>query len=1639
MRKTWRTLLFAGILGAALLQPFDNVVAATKKMNEKEFEATLNEEEKKAFEMTKKYQKTLMDSDIDIPYPQKYFDLTKKSIQRSQSGLVRANVIPISYDSREHGVETPVKNQGLLGTCWAHAILDAAQAGYIKNSGKALDLSEWQMAYFAYQQPVDLLSLTEGDTVTRIDEQTGKVLELGSSEYYEGGNRWFSMFSLAKGIGIAEESDASYSELMKTINQNGKAFLNEDKAYLANDYRLESVDIVSVQQTELLKQMIMQYGAGAISYQSDAECYDYGEFNYYNPESSGAGHTVSIVGWDDNYPREKFIYEPEHDGAWLIKNSWGEQWGNDGYFWMSYDESSIQNESVAFFSIEDDDQYENEYQYDGAMGLEVTPAGQYSKMANIFTARKKDEQLKAVSFFTVENDTDYEVTVYTDLQEEENPESGTMVATLSGSKPLPGYCTLDLEEVVPLTQGECFAVVVKQQVKGNNTRMYIDCDADYSWVYSQCKAKKGESFLYGEDGWTDISADGETNVRIKAFTTDGNETDAGELRFEQERYSVTANCSQQLNILSDEEVVNDQLKLTFQVEDSLIASVDGMGRVYGKTNGVTKVVAFCGEDKAECTVVVKEEPITRLIKEDNYATADMPFAAKVGQVVTFPYKKEPVYGAGAVEWKVTDGNMAVQGESSAILKENGTFTATKPGSYVITATAASGAFVQYYVEASLDITDCSTDISLMQSQHPYGKNEVKVYTYKGSLKEKPLKIHFSKDSKLQKKNSYVYLFEGTTEVEEAISEYLLSDYEYGYGYMYADSLIGSYTDVELSDQTFYVSSRSFSIVLITKDEGDTEYGFDVDSVEKVKPLTYLKYEQSQYVWSVGDENVQLLPETEPADANEEIEYISSKPSVVEVNRNGSVTIKKAGTATITAQGAYGELETRTEVVIQESDTFEEISFTQDAITMERNEELDLAFQQPVEGYDVTYSSSAPGKVSVDKNGHIIAAGVINDAMITAEVTMNGKLCQAITHVTVNAPESMEVTDMQSVHTYVEGMDEYYTYVASEDTKGIRLYFDEKSRLKCSEDYIEVLDGNQNVIRKWPDENEWDEFGGQSVTVPGKIAQIHYVTHTEEEEEDSDYELRSREVETEAGMQRYGFRVKRIVTGNIAEKIELSDITLDLTEYTKDSARLKAILSPSDAIDNVTYTVENESVATIGYNGLLYAITNGVTKVTAMTDSGLQATAVVTIKGIPMTSLSVEDNGNKVEKITMTGEEDISYSIITEPSNQTEKIIVESSDESVAYGYINDDGRLYIGAYHGGDTVLTLKTPSGSCSQEILVHVNPKNPGKKYNISNCNDFSEYSDGNNGIPAEQMTVEKLQSAHPYESNCVIVWSYRKPGAESVTLTFDDKTYFEEDYDKLYVYTYEGKGIGGYTHDSLMNQSITIPDCGFRLVLVSDEGMECYGFALKDLTVKMKDGTTNQDAGNEESGTSTIPDSGKQEQSDVQILDSGNQTTTQPGTQMPDAGIQEKTVGTVVTSSNAQYKITAQAGNATGTVTFVKSIQDKKKLTSLTIPASITIDGKTYNVTAIEKNACKKYAKLKKVVIGKNVKSVGANAFAGCKALKNVKIQTTLLTKKTIGKKAFSGIHKKAVIKVPTKKIKEYQKALYGKGTSKSVKIK
>ena len=109
---------------------------------------------------------------------------------------------------------------------------------------------------------------------------------------------------------------------------------------------------------------------------------------------------------------------------------------------------------------------------------------------------------------------------------------------------------------------------------------------------------------------------------------------------------------------------------------------------------------------------------------------------------------------------------------------------------------------------------------------------------------------------------------------------------------------------------------------------------------------------------------------------------------------------------------------------------------------------------------------------------------------------------------------------------------------------------------------------------------------------------------------------------------------------------------------------------------------------------------------------------------------------------------------------------------------------------------------------------------------------------------------------------------------------------------------------------------------------------------------------------------------------------------------------------------------------------------KQANVTIPESIKADGRIYKVTSIADSAFKGNLNIRKVIIGKNVSSIKADAFNGCKNLKGITVKSTKLKASTVGKNAFKGINKKAVFKLPKKKFKSY-KAIF-KRSAKSSKI-
>ncbi len=181
--------------------------------------------------------------------------------------------------------------------------------------------------------------------------------------------------------------------------------------------------------------------------------------------------------------------------------------------------------------------------------------------------------------------------------------------------------------------------------------------------------------------------------------------------------------------------------------------------------------------------------------------------------------------------------------------------------------------------------------------------------------------------------------------------------------------------------------------------------------------------------------------------------------------------------------------------------------------------------------------------------------------------------------------------------------------------------------------------------------------------------------------------------------------------------------------------------------------------------------------------------------------------------------------------------------------------------------------------------------------------------------------------------------------------------------------------------------------------------------------------------------IPVIKKEETTNRQPFDSSkNDQTADSSDQTADT----LTIGQVVVNQadGASYTIKKNTDNA---YEVEYKAPKNKKQTKIVVPDTIKINGVTYKVTSIAKNAFKNNKKLKTVTVGKNVSKMGANVFTGCKKLKTITIKSTKLTAKTLSKSTFKGITKAKTIKVPKKKLSTYKKLFKNSGLSAKVKVK
>lgn len=377
--------------------------------------------------------------------------------------------LPEKYDSRYELTLPAIRNQGQDGDCWAYASIAAAEISILKNGGSLFDFSEAHMAdniYFNEKNPWSLDQTSGGNRETAamyFSRGSGPVPEesfskddtervytedisenlaayINSIIYLPDTERYIhSPHYIDDSAGAAYPEDERYT----LANDNGDNTINTgyEDAVPYDDYEVLRDDngtddpeddtmffnIGKKARDEQIKRAIMKYGSVFTSYYADPKN------NYLNQETSAyfypystmsepeygnfryvkeINHAVSLVGWSDGFPKESFDPMPPANGAWIVRNSWGENVLEDGYFYISYYDSTIGENSAIFTDVETDVSFDAIYQYDpfGQTGVFDMPSGTWA--ANRYDKRAEgDEYITEVGVYCYQPNTKIDIAV----------------------------------------------------------------------------------------------------------------------------------------------------------------------------------------------------------------------------------------------------------------------------------------------------------------------------------------------------------------------------------------------------------------------------------------------------------------------------------------------------------------------------------------------------------------------------------------------------------------------------------------------------------------------------------------------------------------------------------------------------------------------------------------------------------------------------------------------------------------------------------------------------------------------------------------------------------------------------------------------------------------------------------------------------------------------------------------------------------------------------------------------------------------------------------------------------------------------------------------------------------------------------
>ncbi|MGC9307634.1 MAG: lectin like domain-containing protein, partial [Thermoplasmatota archaeon] len=302
-----------------------------------------------------------------------------------------------------------------------------------------------------------------------------------------------------------EKDDPWFYPAPDRYNNGYERYYPREIAWYTAGENLERIDTI--------KQAVMDHGVVGTCMCFSGSFID--DYIHYQPpdDDTPPNHAVAIIGWDDGM--ETQAPEP---GAWLVKNSWGSGWGNDGYFWISYyDKWCGQHPEMGAVSYQQVElmQYDHLYCHDYHGWRDTMKRA--SDAFNAFTATN-DTLLEAVGFYTAADAISYTVTVYDRfadgaLQDE--------LATASGTLEHTGYHTVDVGPVA-FTANDDFYLQLSLSDGGqpfdrtSEVPVLLGCQRQGTTVTSS--ASRGESYVHVGQRWLDVTYIRPTaNFCIKGF------------------------------------------------------------------------------------------------------------------------------------------------------------------------------------------------------------------------------------------------------------------------------------------------------------------------------------------------------------------------------------------------------------------------------------------------------------------------------------------------------------------------------------------------------------------------------------------------------------------------------------------------------------------------------------------------------------------------------------------------------------------------------------------------------------------------------------------------------------------------------------------------------------------------------------------------------------------------------------------------------------------------------------------------------------------------------------------------------------------------------------------------------------------